>query len=92
MRISKSGKPHLVTGSEEHRRFILARTIERIINEDRFEFGLKYKVKGRSSVVQLVNVIDDYKSVKWDGLMVKCMECFLPDGQTTELFHPSELR
>ena len=87
----KDGKPHLITGSEEHRRYILERTIHSVILSGDFEIGYMYKVKGRSPRAQLVAVIDDYKCVKWDGLKVKCMEVWLDDVGDTELFHPSEL-
>jgi hypothetical protein len=91
MKMGKNGKPRYINGSEEHRRFILERTVAQVKETKSHEENEWYKVAGRSPKAMLCNICEDYKVVKWDGLKVLCMEVFLPDEQEFELFHPSDL-
>jgi hypothetical protein len=91
MKVGKDGKPKFINGSEEHRRYILERTVQATRAGEFHIEGNAYWIKGRSPNAILISICEDYKLVKWDGLKVLCMEVFIPDEQEFEMYHPSDL-
>lgn len=82
---------HIPTKIEEHRTRIFERTLNKL-NTAVFYEGGNFKIKGTSKTGVLIYICQKINEVEWDGLKVKLLELWFPDTQTTDLFHPSDLK
>ena len=81
-------KPKFVSGSTDHRQFILDRALTELAEES---LGDVVFVKGKGAGT-IIYIASDLSLVEWDGLKVKYIEVWFPETEETALFHHSDLK
>lgn len=85
-------KPKLVVGSDEHKKFLITKSIENAIAAG-FDFGDEFKAKGMGEKVGiLINIEDKIETIEWDGLKVCNLELFFNHDNSFRMFHTSDIR
>jgi hypothetical protein len=87
-----SKKQKFVSGSEEHRQFILQRNVEAARGNKLYQLGKSYYAPGTREKGTIISILTQLEYVEWEGLKVKFLELYFPEAMETRLYHPSDLR
>lgn len=88
----KQTKPKFISGSVDHRQYILDRNYSNIKGNKSFCLGAEWYAKGHKKKGTIIDIIKDLESVEWEGLKVKFIEMWFDGENNSSLFHPSDLR
>lgn len=89
--VAPEEKPRHVAGSVAHKAYIFDKHFKAWCqNVNAHSMGEDVKVKGDKGTI--IDVVIDFDLIEWDGLKPKFLEVWLYGAQTTQLFHPSELK
>jgi hypothetical protein len=87
----KGDNPRFVNGSIEHRQYIFQRNLSTVNRDKRFRRGRSFFINERNEKGVIIDIINDFDTVEWDGLKVKFIELWFPTAGTTFLYHQSDL-
>jgi hypothetical protein len=89
---NKKDKPKFVSGSLEHKQFILNRALQAAFNTGKYEPGDEYYATGSDELGMIIGIEPELENIEWEGLKAKFIELYFSNLNESYLYHPSDLR
>lgn len=81
-------KPRYVSGSDEHRKHIYHNTLKYAMSK--WEHGDTVRLKRGKQLGYVIDIVQDYSSVNWNGFKCQFIEVWTANNETLYL-HPSDI-